>query len=424
MDCDKAFEMMSLYIDGELNKEEQEKLFEHINGCDYCKQEFEVLKNLVGKLKEEEFLPLPEGYHQELMTKVNDTKIENVNFGKKDKKKKRSWKKYGSIAAAGLLVVVVGAAASSLDFEGYNQNETTAATQAKSQAYNETAQMPMAVPEEAASEEYSADAGVSMQRDMDMVGGSGVSEEVDVTDVNVNLEERKKIKTSYITITVDNFEQVVENIREKIESSSGYVENFNSYVYQQNSDESLKAGNITLRMDKDNYEQMKVYIKSMGEVTYEDENVNDITSQYIDTEGRLKAKKIEEERLLELLGSAENIQDVIAIEERIGNIRSDIESYQSTIDNWDKLVDLSTINVELREEEPVTVGTISSDFGTKVKENFIGSVNMLVRGFQSIVLGLVSISLPLVVITVVISVMVSIIIKRRKKRRSSDMDKE
>ena len=418
MDCGKAFEMMSLYIDEELNKEEQEKLFEHINSCDYCKQEFNLIKDLVGKLKEEEFLPLPDGYHQELMAKVNDLKIENVSFGKSDIKNKRNWKKYGSIAAAGLLVVVVGAAASSINFGGYSQNETSTAPMEKSEAYSETAQMPMAVAEETTSEQYSADAGMGMQRYMSQAVGGEVGAEMNTADVKVNIDERKKIKTAYITITVENFEQAVENIRTEVESNSGYVENFNSYVYQQNSDESLKAGNITLRMVKENYEQMKIYVKSMGKVTYEDENVNDITSQYIDTKGRLKAKRVEEERLLELMANAENIQDIIAIEERIGSIRSDIESYQTTLDNWDKLVDLSTISVEIKEEEPATVGTISSDFGTKVRERFIGSVNMLVNGFQSIILGLVSISLPLLVITGLVSVAVVIIIKTWKKHRS------
>lgn len=417
MDCDKAFEMMSLYIDEELNKEEQEKLFEHINDCDYCKEEFDLLKALVGKLKKEEFLPLPEGFHEELMVKVNDSKIQNISFWKSNIKNKPNWKKYGSIAAAGLLVFAVGAAASSMNFGSYSsQNDAATAPMAKSEAYSETAQMPMA--KEVATEEYSADAGMGMERDMSVAVGGDVNTEASNSDVKVNVDERKKIKTAYITITVENFEQAVENIRTQVESNSGYVENFNSYVYQENSDESLKAGNITLRMDKDNYEQMKIYVKSMGKVTYEDENVNDITSQYIDTQGRLKAKRVEEERLLELLASAENIQDIIAIEERLGNIRSDIESYQSTIDNWDKLVGLSTINVELKEEEPATVGTISSDFGTKVRESFIGSVNTLVKGFQSIVLGLVSVSLPLLVIAGVVSVTGIIIIKKWKKHRS------
>lgn len=418
MDCDKAFAMMSLYIDEELNKEEQEKLFEHINSCNYCKKEFQLLKDLLGKLKEEEYLPLPDGYHEELMAKVNDSKIESLSFGKKDTKNRRSWKKYGSIAAAGLLVFVVGAAASTMNFGSYNHNDTATSPMAKSEAFSETTQMPMAVEKEVATEEYSADAGMGMQRDMSLALGGEVDTEANNSDVKVNVDERKKIKTAYLTITVENFEQAVENIRTEVESNSGYVENFNSYVYQQNSDESLKAGNITLRMDKENYEQMKIYVKSMGKVTYEDENVNDITSQYIDTKGRLKAKRVEEERLLELMKSAENVQDIIAIEERIGSIRSDIESYQSTIDNWDKLVDLSTISVELREEEPAKVGTISYDFGTKVRDSFIGSVNMLVKGFQSIILGLVSISMPLLVIAGVVSVTVILIIKKWKKRRS------
>lgn len=422
MDCNKAFEMMSLYIDEELNKEEQEKLFEHINGCNYCKEEFKLLKDLVSKLKQEEFLPLPDGYHEELMVKVNDAKIENVNFGKSNFKNKRNWKKYGSIAAAGLLVFIVGAAAITMNFGSYNENDTATATQAKSEAYCETVQMPMAVGNEVATEEYSGDAGMGMQRDMSASVGGDVKAEVDNTDVKVNLDERKKIKTSYITINVENFEQAVGNIRTEVETNSGYVENFNSYIYQQNSDESLKAGSMTLRMDKDNYEQIKIYVKSIGKVTYEDENVNDITSQYIDTEGRLKAKRVEEERLLELMKSAENIQDIIAIEERIGSIRSEIESYQSTIDNWDKLVDLATINIELKEEQPSVVGIISSDFGTKIKKSFIDSVNLLVKVFQSIVLGFVSISIPLLVIAGVVSLTATIVIKKRKKRRNSNKD--
>lgn len=419
MDCEKAFEMMSLYLDGQLNREEQGQLFEHMKNCNYCKQEFEFLKNLVDTMKDEAFLPLPEGYHEDLMAKINKNKVERVDFSGTEKNKKRKWKKYGSIAAAGLLVVLVGAGAGrGLLGSSYGQNDAAGLVEQKSQSYSGTEEMPFAVPEESMNAKYAMDESQETQSNM---GAGMVSEADDVVEEmerTANVEERKKIKTAYVTLNVENFEQAVENIRGKVETSGGYVENYNSYVYQQNKDESLKAGNITLRLDKDNYEQMKLYIKSMGEVTYEDENVNDVTSQYIDTQGRLKAKRVEEERLLELLESAENVQDIIAIEERLGNIRSDIESYQSSIDNWDKLVDLSTINVELKEKEPVAIGTLSSNFGTKIKENFIRSVNMLVNGFQNLVLWLVTVSLPLVVIVAAVLIVVGVIIKRRKKPKS------
>ena len=41
MECEKALELISLYIDGELNKEEQEEIIKHMEQCESCKKEYE-----------------------------------------------------------------------------------------------------------------------------------------------------------------------------------------------------------------------------------------------------------------------------------------------------------------------------------------------------------------------------------------------
>jgi|GEM_PF-5281792 Predicted integral membrane protein len=192
MDCDKALEMMSLYIDLELNKEEQEKLFEHIDCCEQCRQEFEMLKDIVGTLNKEEFLPLPCDYHEELMAKVNDIKIENVNFGKNGKDNRKKWKKYGSIAAAAVLVISVSAFVRNMNFNAYTQNETTELTEAQSSEYNGKDQRSMSVSEEAESNEYAMDEEKIMPMDFGTAAGDVSNDEVDLKEVNSNVEERKK----------------------------------------------------------------------------------------------------------------------------------------------------------------------------------------------------------------------------------------
>lgn len=446
MDCDKALELISLYIDGELNKEEQEEIIRHMERCESCRKEYESIKEMVEELNNIDFLPLPDGYHERLMQKINDTKVEKVDFAVKESKKgnhnNHNWKKYGTMVAGLCLVAIVGAGGNVI----LNGNHTsgsaasdTAAAPARSYLMNSPeaagagdmsrmaepqAEMPMEMPMKETEMEEAVEAGYGMSQQ-----DGGVSQEspsVSGMDLdNAALEERKKIKTSYLTIEVDNFENAAEFIKNEAESKGGYVQNFNSYIYYEDKDNniSLKSGNITIRVAKEQYDPAKNSIKTIGDVSYEDEYVDDVTSQYVDTEGKLKAKRTEEERLLALLEKAETVQDIVAIEERLSDVRGYIESYQSMINNWDKLVGLSTISVEIKEEMPSRVGNISSDFGDRIKDSFITSINILVDGFQNIVLGLVAVSMPLVVGVVIVAVVVVIvkgIMKKRKKNKKQE----
>ena len=44
MNCNDAVDLISLYLDNELNKDSEKELFEHINECSFCRKEFEEMK--------------------------------------------------------------------------------------------------------------------------------------------------------------------------------------------------------------------------------------------------------------------------------------------------------------------------------------------------------------------------------------------
>lgn len=106
MKCDEALEMMSLYLDNELDPVSEKELFAHIATCKDCNTELSELKGLLTGLDNVPFVELPIGYHDELMGKL---KKQTPNYVASFPQKKRAhWQGYGAMVAAFLLVVMAG----------------------------------------------------------------------------------------------------------------------------------------------------------------------------------------------------------------------------------------------------------------------------------------------------------------------------
>ena len=63
MECEKYRELISLYIDGELNESEEKELLEHIKNCPLCEKELKELTAISEMLKSAEEEELPENFH-------------------------------------------------------------------------------------------------------------------------------------------------------------------------------------------------------------------------------------------------------------------------------------------------------------------------------------------------------------------------
>ncbi len=119
-----------------------------------------------------------------------------------------------------------------------------------------------------------------------------------------------------------------------------------------------RSAEFTLRIPRENFHA--VYengVYTLGNVTYRASDSENITPQYTDTESRLKSYRIQEERLLAMLEKAETVEDMLNIEDRLANVRYNIESLTSTIQGWDSLINYSTIILRITEVADFTEGT-------------------------------------------------------------------
>jgi len=106
MNCETVREMLWAYLEQELTAEETVNIEEHLKNCDDCRKELELQKEIMDSLQNIPDEELPEGYHRELMQKLQaETKV--VPFPVK-KKKQPMYKQWGMIAAAVLVVVAAG----------------------------------------------------------------------------------------------------------------------------------------------------------------------------------------------------------------------------------------------------------------------------------------------------------------------------
>lgn len=104
MKCEECREKLSVYLDGAA--EDAAEIEAHLAGCAACRKEKEILEEMMAALNSLPDEELPEGYHAELMQKLQAEAAPNV--APFPKKKKPRWRQMSMIAAAALIVVAVG----------------------------------------------------------------------------------------------------------------------------------------------------------------------------------------------------------------------------------------------------------------------------------------------------------------------------
>ena len=108
MNCEAVRELLWAYLEKEITAEEAVKIEEHLENCAECREELKLqkeMKEMLAGLPDEE---LPDGYHAELMQKLQAEAAPNVVPFPVKKKKQPVWKQWGMVAAAVLVVVAAG----------------------------------------------------------------------------------------------------------------------------------------------------------------------------------------------------------------------------------------------------------------------------------------------------------------------------
>lgn len=264
---------------------------------------------------------------------------------------------------------------------------------------------------------YYAEDVVMEEADMELADGkfSGGTKGGNANDTIV-ASERKLIKTVDMNVETKEFEAVMDTIEEQVTALGGYIENMETYNGSTYSGyRSSRNASMTLRIPKDRVNSFLATVSDISNVVRRSENVEDVTLAYVDIESRRNALQTEQDRLLELLGRAESIEDIITIEDRLSNVRYELESMESRLRTYDNKVDYSTVYLyidEVKELTPVVEETVWQ----RITGGFAESLQDIGDGFVELAIWFV-VHIPYMAIWAVVIVVFVLIIRKNCRNR-------
>ena len=186
------------------------------------------------------------------------------------------------------------------------------------------------------------------------LAGGGSTKEGDVPKEN----PEKIIYAADVTVETTTFDETVANVTELVERYDGWIESSSisgsNYYQKAKGTASTRDASYTLRIPSSRFNELMESLSALGNIPYSHIYTENVTSQYVDTQARLKAYTTQEARLLEMMELAESVEDVIIIEDRLTELRYQIEALQSTLNNWDRRVSYSTVSLSVKEVREYT----------------------------------------------------------------------
>lgn len=172
-------------------------------------------------------------------------------------------------------------------------------------------------------------------------------------------EERRLIRRAEVRLRVDDYAEARENVGRLVEQFNGYIGDEAEQRYPARIENTL-----TIRIDAARFDTLMSALLAVGdEIDFRNVTTEDVTRQYVDLEARLNARRAVEERYRAILAQANNIEAILAVEQRLAQTREEIEAAEGQLRFLSSQVSLSTITLTLFEESSTGLIAGPSFFG-------------------------------------------------------------
>lgn len=153
---------------------------------------------------------------------------------------------------------------------------------------------------------------------------------------------RNLIVEAWISLQVDAIDPIARQVESAATARGGWVESADIV-----GEGGYRTATISIRIPAERFDETMTALRSLGIVTDEGVASQDVTEQLVDNEARMSAWRAQEERLIVLLENAATVEDIVDIERRISEVRTDIEYVAAAQRNLQNRVAASLIRVSL-----------------------------------------------------------------------------
>lgn len=190
-----------------------------------------------------------------------------------------------------------------------------------------------------------------------------------------------------------NTDLEVENIDKAIDAINGAKQPDEWFESMNVTNENAR---VIIRIKSDRIDQFKETLAEIGTIINYNLKASDISLDYSGTTEQIASFEAERARLLVLYENA-SISQMIDINKRIGEIDSELRRLNRKKNEYDSLIEYSSITININTKEEIKGET---SFWSKAKNAFVGGFNVFAAFWQYVLIVILAI-LPFAVIIVV-----------------------
>jgi hypothetical protein len=228
--------------------------------------------------------------------------------------------------------------------------------------------------------------------------------------------QRRVIRTAELTLEADGPEAVERSVTALAESKGGFVLSSDT-SHERGEDGAEKTTvSVVFRVPSATFDSTLQALRALGtRVANEKVTGQDVTEEYVDLEARLRAQRAVEQQYLAILKDARTIHDILDVEQKLGEIRTEIERAEGRLRYLENQTSLSTFTVHLARHVSA-VDASGPGFGASIRRAghdavaiAVAIVNGAIRMVGALIPVMVLVGLPIYLVVRLVS-------RRRKLR--------
>lgn len=226
-------------------------------------------------------------------------------------------------------------------------------------------------------------------------------------------QDRKLITTVTMQGETRDFDSFLTWLETQVNQVGGYVESSELYTY----DYRDRSSDMTLRIPAD---KLNGFLQEVGgncNILQKSIQEDDVTLDYVDAESYRDALLVEQERLLELLEQADNLEDIMSIEDRLTSVRYQLQNYESTLRVFNNQINYSTVHLSIREVAELTEPEPES-WGSRAWAGMVDNAKEIGVFFQELGLFLVTHLPTIAILALIVAIVLICTAKPRRQARA------
>lgn len=224
-------------------------------------------------------------------------------------------------------------------------------------------------------------------------------------------QKQRVIYTGSMSLNCVSITETINKFKDKVKEFGGYV----GSLSQTGRPGDMRHATFTARIPVANFQNFMTGLQSIGEMTDSSWDADDVSEEFYDSTARLKSKKVQEQRLIELLAKATGkLSEVLSVEKELARVREEIESMEGRLNYLTNQTDFSTVTVnltEVREFRPEGPPSIP----TQAWRAFLQSLDSVKEFLVSVVFFCIR-SIPWLTFPLVVFIVYKIVARKRKPK--------